>query len=68
MKNNNFEDEVLNRDPNGVKYPHLKKLYNADLYTLDFDPDFTKFDEEVLSDDYEEIKYNPKMWKDIHPQ
>lgn len=68
MKNNNFEDEVLNRDPNGVKYPHLKKLYNADLYTLDFDPDFTKFDEEVLNDDYEEIKYNPKMWRDIHPQ
>ncbi len=68
MKNNNFEDEILNRDHDGVKYPNLKWLYNADFYTLDFDPDITKFDEEVLNDDYEEIKYNTKVWKDVHPQ
>lgn len=68
MKNNNFDDEILNRDHEGVKYPYLRKLYNADFYSLYFDPDVTRFDEEVLNDDYEEIKYNTKMWKDIHPQ
>lgn len=68
MKNNNFEDEILNRDHDGAKYPHLKKLYNADFYTLDFDPDITRYDEEIINDDYEDLKYSPKMWRDIHPQ
>lgn len=68
MKNRNFEDEILNRNHDGAKYPYLRKQYNAYLYTLDFDPDITKYDDEVINDDYEEIKYSPKMWRDIHPQ
>lgn len=68
MKNNNSEDDILNRNYDGAKYPHLRKLYNAEFYSLYFDPDITRFDEEVLNDDYEEMKYNTKMWKDTHPQ
>ncbi|MEA4961516.1 hypothetical protein [Lutispora sp.] len=68
MKNNNFEDEILNKEHDGAKYPHLKKLYNADFYTLDFDPYITRYDDDVLDDDYEDAKYSPKMWRDTHPQ
>lgn len=68
MRINNFEDEILDRDHDEVRYPNLKKLYNADFYTLDFDPDFTRYDEEIVNDDYEDMKYNTKMWRDIHPQ
>ena len=68
MRNNNFEDEILDRDHGGAKYPHLKKLYNADFYTIDFDPDITRFDDDIIYDDFDDFKYNPKMWRDIHQQ
>ena len=68
MKYNNFEDEILDRDNDESKYPHMKRLYDADFYTLDFDPSFTRFDDEIINDDYEGIKYNKRMWKDIFPQ
>lgn len=67
LKYSNFEDEILDKDHDDSKYPHLKRLYDADFYTLDFDPSFTRFDDEILNDDYEGIRYNKRMWRDIHP-
>lgn len=67
LKYRNFEDEFLDDNDYESNYPHLKRLYDADFYTLDFDPGFTRFDDEILNDDYEGIRYNKRMWRDIHP-
>lgn len=68
MKYRDFEDELLEEDNYDSNYPHIKRLYDADFYTLDFDPSFTRFDDEIINDDYEGIKYNKRMLRDIFPQ
>ncbi|SHI73862.1 hypothetical protein SAMN02745176_01162 [Lutispora thermophila DSM 19022] len=68
LKYKDFEDEILYDENDESKYPHMKRIFDADFYTLDFDPSFTKFDDEVFNDDYEGIRFNRRMWRDIFPQ